>query len=159
MLRLPGVIWHVTLMDRLIWFQEPMWLSNVQILSIFVLSELQRSICNRSLFVVRTFYFYSSRYLCYRKFSIACPANCAGHGICDFNQAKPICNCFDGTDSTAGCYNSFIHIPPEIGWNARFAPSSSHRRMTSIHLGLLFHLLSAAMRLIWANNIFIWLRF
>lgn len=74
--------------------------------------------------------------------NMACPANCAGHGICDFSQAK--CNCFDNEDLSPGCFESFRNIPPEIGWNDNMnqeKASSSFRFTTSKHLGLLFHLL------------------
>lgn len=48
---------------------------------------------------------------------MACPANCAGHGVCNFSGAKPVCECFDESDSTAGCYKSFGYKPPaeEVG--------------------------------------------
>lgn len=39
-----------------------------------------------------------------------CPFNCAGHGICDLESKIPGCRCFDPTDKTPGCYESFKSI-------------------------------------------------
>ena len=44
-----------------------------------------------------------------------CPVNCAGRGTCDFNHTdpetgliRPKCKCFDETDTSAGCSDTFV---------------------------------------------------
>jgi len=73
--------------------------------------------------------------------NMACPANCAGHGICDFSPSNPVCKCFDEADSTVGCFKSFSNIPPETGWNDSVRQASNSSRITAIskQVGLLLH--------------------
>mmetsp|Transcript_12295 Transcript_12295/g.15592 ORF Transcript_12295/g.15592 Transcript_12295/m.15592 type:complete len:416 (-) Transcript_12295:389-1636(-) len=41
-----------------------------------------------------------------------CPSNCSGKGICNWDaDPYPVCECFDATDTTPGCYNSHVLEP------------------------------------------------
>jgi hypothetical protein len=62
--------------------------------------------------------------------SMACPANCAGHGVCDFSSDRPKCNCFDKTDPTPGCFQSFNYMPPksdDMNQNSAFSWVTRHK--------------------------------
>jgi len=45
-----------------------------------------------------------------------CPFSCAGRGICNFDTVgvngivQPTCECFDKSDTSPGCYNSFLPV-------------------------------------------------
>mmetsp|Transcript_21981 Transcript_21981/g.25409 ORF Transcript_21981/g.25409 Transcript_21981/m.25409 type:complete len:669 (-) Transcript_21981:404-2410(-) len=41
-----------------------------------------------------------------------CPSMCSGKGVCDWNaDPKPVCKCFDSSDTTAGCFESGPNDP------------------------------------------------
>ena len=74
---------------------------------------------------------------------MVCPANCAGHGVCDFEGDIPECRCFDKNDPTVGCFDSFAGIPPKLGWkdNMNKETSSSPNIMTALtHVRILTNL-------------------
>ena len=39
-------------------------------------------------------------------YSLICPGNCSGRGVCDYSRKTPKCSCFDKNDKTLGCYGS-----------------------------------------------------
>lgn len=72
----------------------------------------------------------------------ACPANCAGHGVCDFSLKRPTCKCFDPRDTSTGCFRSFVSVPPQRAWNGGNLPGSDSSRTTkSQHIIALSHLI------------------
>ena len=42
---------------------------------------------------------------------------CSGKGICDWDTG--LCQCYDSTDATPGCYNSPVNKPldPNVGYH------------------------------------------
>ena len=39
--------------------------------------------------------------------SMFCPSMCSGKGICDWDaKPAPVCKCYDGSDTSEGCFNS-----------------------------------------------------
>jgi len=83
--------------------------------------------------------------------NMVCPSNCAGNGKCDFASTPPVCNCFDKSDSSPGCTESFTNIPPDAGWNDN--TNGGHGLSSSIFVtkeksGLILHLLATVMWLI-----------
>ena len=59
---------------------------------------------------------------------------CSGKGVCDWrSDGSAVCNCFDPTDQTIGCYDSPVNRTPNA------APTSMQRlRLNTIVLITLF---------------------
>mmetsp|Transcript_13846 Transcript_13846/g.17598 ORF Transcript_13846/g.17598 Transcript_13846/m.17598 type:complete len:837 (+) Transcript_13846:124-2634(+) len=72
---------------------------------------------------------------------LICPANCAGHGICDYSMPNPECRCFDENDITPGCYKSFTTMGPQVGWDEFITAngSSSNKLTWSLFSNKLLH--------------------
>jgi len=64
-----------------------------------------------------------------------CPANCAGHGVCDYSLTNPTCKCFDRTDRTPGCFESFSSTPP------RFVDNGALNRGVTLALAMILPLI------------------
>mmetsp|Transcript_40730 Transcript_40730/g.49577 ORF Transcript_40730/g.49577 Transcript_40730/m.49577 type:complete len:180 (+) Transcript_40730:99-638(+) len=52
---------------------------------------------------------------------MVCPANCAGHGVCDYSKKNPECKCFNANDKSPGCTDIVELVPPKVSWEENYA--------------------------------------
>ena len=67
--------------------------------------------------------------------SMFCPSMCSGKGICDWDaKPAPVCKCYDGSDTSEGCFNSPPNDP-----NVAFEHfNKSSRRVVEKDTSLMF---------------------